>query len=635
MLKYACIGRAFRLPLKPLVRFLSLPLESERPDIRNESVDTSKGSNKMDSWPKEHNRKQTKQTFITEHQSYRDKFELFSRIHRLQSLMHGKRCISEPQDILRLSIHITELQTLKWCDDRTRKSFSLSNLIQHINPRHYSYFCMTLVDAGYTFSSSKDDVKTQILILKRLNNGNDSDYACFLSCMTDGTDEKVRQSFLQVYSIQMCTYTISSIMNKGRNKDTERFLKLLLERLLIANSLPLDTDISALTDKEEFLVFFRMLNRFKLRRNRLPILRPMFVRHLIPFVLESKFLISRRIGSSDLEAFLKILYRYLSFSETNDPRIIMKADAAFLYFMAKMPGSKVEILLAYTMAMFPQSRSLFTSLNLISKNSNGKDYLTHNGKMIPNCNIRDELCLVDKMPSMKIIQLIYDRLFLGHELTKWDVGALFSRYLDEVRRIQSQDTLSDHPFCRNNHSSLILESFIRYIITWLKKPVFAYNRVIVFLNSVYCSELKSRYLSILISDLSRRSLSHACSLLIRAEMDTKVDSDAFFSIINEMMRLGEGESAKKYYAYACRSQRISKSFTDSQIAKICVDFKWDAPKYWLINRLSNDPKVISEFENEKSGSSSDMTPAWLQKEKQFNTDVFISFLDRCQKTENR
>ncbi len=621
MLKYVRIAMALRRPLKPFVRYLSVSLDSSSTNEQNKALGSKNEPQNDTERPQSICVSNLDQKMNIQYQSLKNKFKTFSSIHRFKCLIHENNLILEPEGIRKAAQYLSETQNGEASDTLISKEVTLSRLIEHIDPRHYSYLCMTLVDSGYIFSSAEEDVKAQKTLLKRLDKGNDSDYACFLSCMTDGSDENIRRSFLQVYSIEMCTYAIRCMINKGRNKEVRKFLELLLERLLRENKLPLNTDVNILADKEEFLPFFEMLNHFKIRRNKLPILRPKFVHHLILSVLETKILVSRRIESTNIEGFLKILYRYLSFEEEKDPFIIRRADSAFLLFIAKMPNSSVEVLLAYTMTMFPRSQDLFVSLRLIMKDAKGTYCMVHDNKEIPPCNIRRELCLPNEMPSMEVMRLIYDRLFFGSKLSKWEVGAAFSKYIEEVQRVQADGTLLHHPFSKCHHSSIILESFIRYIITWLKKPVFAYNRVLLFLDSTYCSDLKSRYLSILISDLSRRSLPHACSLLSRAERDTKIDVDAFFSVINEMMRLGDSKNALAYYIYACRSERISKAFSDRQVAKICIDFKWKVPKYWLINRVSTN---FGDYKLEKTNKEA---PLWLQHEKPFRTNEFISFLD--------
>ncbi|VEU19925.1 DEKNAAC100721 [Brettanomyces naardenensis] len=491
---------------------------------------------------------------------------------------------------------------------------SLNEIVDRIQPHNYGYLCTRLVRSGYRFQDNSKEKIVQLRMMQRLAYGTDSDYQTFISCLTGAEEELAKRSFQTQYSHPMCEYMIKRLIDKDYHGETIRFLQYYLERLQNEAEFDRPQDMKSLMKLESFMGFFSLLNNFKLHRNKMPLLEEQLLDSSILQILKKVLLVTPTLEPHHLEDYLKVLYRYLEFNPSPPSFVLKMANHYFITFLSKMDDINLPVLVSYLVTLFPRSEELLESTGLLNMIYNGNAEAGFEPKHdFMNPHVRPELVLPDEYPNLATIDLIYSKLLFDNHPSKIQTRFLFDSYLEEVQKVQRQEPISFHPFASSWHDSIVLETFLRHSLYNLKKPRFASNLLKKYLGSINTSKFHTHAVSKLLTILASQDLTEACSLVNELKQDCKLSSSVFFSIIEDLVRLGDLESAKRYYDYSCENDRIAMNFTQSNVTRFCAEYGWSAPTAWLKNRLQYSEKPL--------------LPAFLSQEETFDSAQVISYLD--------
>lgn len=448
------------------------------------------------------------------------------------------------------------------------KSIDLSTIISSIRRENYGYFGSRLIHAGYKFSNDIYDRKPQIDILESLANSGDISYQLFITCMTDEDQNKVRNTFKYAYSHRMCEYMIHRLIDKEHYDEVSKFLDYYRDRL--CEEYNCHNDVSLLMKDTHFHSYFTLLNTWKVRNGMMPIITDRTVDTAIVPTLQR---VLKYNEPETLKVYLKILYRYIEYSN-EEPYVIQMANTYFLTFLSRIDKVSMKIYAGYLMALFPKSTELLKEAGLLSMIYHGNTNDDVTDPIIPE--VRSDLILKDRYPSTDLIGLAYAKFLFESEISKTQTKIIFKDFVNKIQSVQNTSQL--HPYSFKDLNSSVLDSFIRYCLFALKKPIFAMNLVDYFIDSVNCTKIHTRDISSLLVVIAHSNLTRACSSINQLQRICKLDVSVYIAVIDELVRLGDIDSAKKYYDYVCSNDRLRATIKQKDIVRLCYENKWFVPE---------------------------------------------------------
>ncbi|QPG76428.1 hypothetical protein FOA43_003817 [Brettanomyces nanus] len=538
--------------------------------------------------------------------TYNQDFDDFSLIYEAKSFLQQDQ-ISDKAKIDRFIDLFNSSSTIQ--NSLKDGYITLQDIVSSISPSNYSYLFYFLVSSGYQFQDSHTDKAIQLRVLQSLANGNDTDYHLFITCLAGDNISATKKVFQSQYGHAMCEYMIRRLVDKDYHEETIKFLQYYLERLKLEWGISDSIAIDDLAENSHFTGFFSLLNNFRLHRNKMPLLHKSLMNTTILQLLKKTLLLHKTLEPSYLEDYLKVLYRYLEWNPRPSRFVIKMANYYFLSFLSRMADVNCAVLVSYLVSLFPNSRELLTSTGLLNMLFNGSvktEFDPDHEFLHPQ--IREELVLTNEYPTLETLNLIYAKYLFENTPSKIQTRFLFDGYINSIIEVQRSQKSHLHPFSSNCHNSIVLETFLRYSLYNLKKPRFACNLLIKYLDSVHSCKYHTHALSRLLAELASKDISETCQLVNTLKRKCKLETPVFVAIIDNLIRINELESAREYYDYLCSNSRLVVNLKKGDADRFYQEYGWPIPK-------------------SHARKSTEMLPVWLSCEETFDVTKVIEFLE--------
>lgn len=248
--------------------------------------------------------------------------------------------------------------------------------------------------------------------------------------------------------------------------------------------------------------------------------------------------------------FLTIYFKSLEKFKLNE-REIQKCNSQFLNFLVKNYDIEYNILLAYTLKLFPSASNYEILKNLKLIDSKLK-YSVDVDQLPPvdvNVKIANNLSTI----YLSDINLIYTQLLNHQHLNSTDILNLFNDYIN--LKINSKDNKTrgnNNPFLK--HNSIILVTFLKYCKFELNDFQLAYKILTSYINRIGYSEFKEElkinkshkhFISLILAKLCEIKLDQMS--LFESKFDLIWDWKFYWSLIINSIKLSELGYANKIW----------------------------------------------------------------------------------------
>ncbi|ODV87470.1 hypothetical protein CANARDRAFT_210957 [[Candida] arabinofermentans NRRL YB-2248] len=447
---------------------------------------------------------------------------------------------------------------------------TLASLLNSSSESNQMMIFRKMIELGYKFNES-EDLKMKS-ILKNLYNGTREEFQLFVNLginLKNPSKDSLKNVSIHQYTYEMLYYTIKLLIRRSYKISSFEYLKFYKERLS-NDGITFDSR------------YDELLAAFNLSYNKLPSLTPRSVDTTIPLILE--YFIKTQ---PNLEAYLKILNHYLSEFQFKSPIQIHLLNTHFIYHLSTLREVDLKVLLGYVVALYPNSLPLLTELGLVNVIMNDRIQTTFSPvKEIPMPSIRSELISTD-LPSLKIISYLYNEFLFRYKPNKSHIRKVFAIYLNSVSQHQKNDismlndvsTNSYHPFNSETHSSIILESFLKYIINQTKKPIFASSILETYMRTpIKTSKFHTKNLSNTISRLAHVDLNKSAQLTNYFGRFLSLKEPVYLSLIQNLIWVGDINSARNIYeSVVLKEPDGFKLGGFNHFGKPVYDYDWDVP----------------------------------------------------------